>query len=119
MTLVSAEPDPANAPVRVQWPGVESLQIHMANQFLFQIDPVGTDPDLLILTVGQLAPPALLGTDDEKVKTFAAMGYQLNVTPLARYGITPRRLDELIETLQKMQTIFKSGHAPTITPVEG
>jgi hypothetical protein len=98
-------------PLSVQWPGLDTVPIHTANQFLAQIDAVGDNPDQLILAVGQLTPPPLLGTPAEK-ETQLEQITEVNVFTLARYAVTPARLAELISLLQQVQRVWETGQIP-------
>jgi hypothetical protein len=82
----------------------------MANQFLAQLDSVGERPDQLVLAIGQVMPPAVLGTREEKRAALEGVS-EIAVQTLARYSITPARLRELIQLLEVVEAAFKSGDA--------
>ena len=86
------------------------MPLQVANQFLAQVDVVAGEPDLLILTIGQAVAPPVLGTPEEQAAALQRAG-GLNVMTLGRYTLTPRRLAELIELLQRMQSIFQDATA--------
>ena len=91
--------------LRIQWTGVDSIPIQTANQFLVQIDAIGDRPDQLILAFGQVTPPPILGTEEEKQAQMAGVD-SIKVLPLARYSMTPGRLTELIELLKRIQSVW-------------
>jgi len=96
----------------VRWSGVDTVPIHAANQFLVQIDAIGDKPDQLILAVGQLTPPPVLGSTDEEKLAQLSQITEINVLTLARYAITPARLAELIGVLQQVQQVLETEPAP-------
>ena len=108
---MSEELTTRSKPLAVQWPGVSEVPIHTANQFLAQVDAVGEKPDQLILAIGQLTPPPVLGTDEQKLAQMEQIT-EVNVVTLARYAITPARLAELIGLLQQAQHIWETGKIP-------
>ena len=118
MSAAEMEPVSGEA-IRLVWPGVDALPIHMANQFLMQVDSVGARPDQMIFTIGQVAPPAVLGTAEERLRAVEALGNEISVTPLARYSVTPARLEELIETLQRIQKVFTGDPQGPLEPEKG
>jgi hypothetical protein len=95
----------------VQWPGVGVVPIQTANQFLAQIDVAGEHPDQLILAIGQVTPPAVLGTPEQMSAQLEEID-ELNVNTLVRYSITPTRLRELIGLLQQVERVWEGGKIP-------
>jgi len=87
--------------------GLEDVPIHFINDFTIQ-----HDKGEFFLTVGQLQPPILLGTLEERKKQAEKLGY-VPIKIVARFGLTPRRLKELIDVLQenlrKYNATFKEG----------
>lgn len=79
--------------VPVVWVGLDEAPILLANQFVMQ-----GDNDEFVLTIGQLAPPVLLGSLDDRRQQAEAIAY-VGVKPLARVSLTSERLRELIEVL--------------------
>jgi hypothetical protein len=80
--------------IPLAWIGVEDVPVLATNQALVQF----TAENEFVLTFGQLAPPILLGSEEErreqlKMITFAA------VKPVARLGLTRQRVEELIRVL--------------------
>jgi hypothetical protein len=89
--------------VPVVWAGVEDVPILYANTFVCQWD-IATHGGF-ILTIGQLTPPAIMGTPDE-VRQQAEQVSFVPVRAVARVGITRAKLDELIAIL----TINRDGY---------
>lgn len=87
--------------VPVRWTGVDAVPIQMANQFLVQVDTVEGRPDQLILAIGQVTPPPVLGTLEQKVAAAQAIS-EVSIHTIARYSITPARLRELVTLLQRI-----------------
>lgn len=62
--------------IPVSWVGAEELPILYANQFVGQVHE-----DTFFLTIGQLVPPALIGTPEEQAEQLEEIAY-LPVKPL-------------------------------------
>jgi hypothetical protein len=77
--------------VRVQaaWTGVDELPVLFVNHFIVQVDEDG-----FYLTVGQLAPPPLIGTLEERRAQALQIG-ALTIKPLARYSMPRARAEAL------------------------
>jgi hypothetical protein len=88
--MVAEEPE---RQVPVVWVGLDEAPIQFANQFAMQ----GIENEL-ILTIGQIAPPMLLGTDEERRQQIEALSY-VPVKTVCRVSFTPERLGELIDVL--------------------
>jgi len=89
--------------VRAQlaWEDVDRLPVLAANQFLLQLsvsEPQNTVSDV-VLTVGYLAPPLLLGTPEEQRAAAAALE-RVTVRPIARFSIPIGKATELGQVLQ-------------------
>ena len=84
----------------VLWVGVEEQPVLAANQFLIQVHE-----GEVFLVVGHVTPPpfVLEGASLEEVRRQAAAIGSVPVRALGRYALTPRRLAELIELLQRGQ----------------
>ena len=74
--------------------GIEDVPVLFANQFLVQ-----HEQNEFLLTVGQLQPPPLLGSPEEKMEQLKTMTY-VPVKVVARFGMTRQRLAQLVEVLQ-------------------
>jgi len=92
--------------VPVIWVGLDEVPIMFANQFVIQ----GGGGELL-LTIGQLAPPMLLGTEDERRQQAEAISY-VPIKPLCRISLTADRLGELIDVLSQHRDLSE-GPQPT------
>ena len=84
--------------VPVAWVGPEDVPILAANAFVSQYDPQTLDA--LILTIGQLTPPAIMGATPEEREEQARQVTYVHVKPIVRLGLTIARARELIATLQ-------------------
>ncbi len=80
--------------ISIAWVGVEDTPIVFANQFVIQ-----HEPEEFILTVGQLAPPMLLGTNEQKAEQAKQLDY-VPIKALARIGMSRKRMQELVAVLQ-------------------
>jgi hypothetical protein len=90
-----ADDDVEQVQLPVVWTGAEDVPILFANQFIAQFDG---DLGAHILTVGQLAPPALIGTPEEKREQAERLDF-VAVSIIARLAFTPSRMQELIGVL--------------------
>jgi hypothetical protein len=80
--------------IPVVWEGLENVPIVLANNALGQVG----QQDEIILSFGQLTPPALYG-DLERQREQAQQIERLAVKPVARLGLTRAGLDDLIRIL--------------------
>jgi hypothetical protein len=94
--------EPEVIQIPVAWVEADETPILLANQFLSQFQQ-----DEFILTLGQVAPPALLGTDEEKLKEARSLSF-IPVKVLARFGLTRSRVEELIGVLQQTIANYES-----------
>ena len=79
--------------VPLTYAGAENVPILFANQFILQ-----RERDGLILGVAQIAPPILLGSQEEREARLRQLG-ALPVTILGRYSISRERAAELRDLL--------------------
>jgi hypothetical protein len=89
-----ADDDREGIEVPLTWIGVEDIPILTANQMVIQF----TGRDEFILGFGQVAPPILLGTDEERREQLRQVSYAA-VKPVARLGLTRQRIEELVRVL--------------------
>jgi hypothetical protein len=88
---------PEGVDLSITWEGVDNVPILFANQVLGQ---VGQQSEV-ILTFGQLAPPAILGeTQEERVRQARGLTH-ISVRPIARLAMTRAGLEELVGVLHK------------------
>jgi hypothetical protein len=78
------------------WTGAEDAPVLFANAFVVQFD---TDLEAHILTVGQVTPPALIGTPEEVREQAERIDF-IEIQTIARIAFTPSRMMELIGALQ-------------------
>lgn len=81
--------------IRLVWPQSQDTPIVFANHFLSQIVD-----DTFIVTFGQLVPPALLGTDQER-REQALHFKTLEIAPLARFILSPQHMRDCIRVFQE------------------
>lgn len=89
---MSQEEDTVALPV--VYLGAEDEPILFANEFVIQ-----HNKNEFVLTVGQLQPPILLGSPEERKEQAKKLTY-VPIRVVARFGLTRQRLAELIEALQ-------------------
>lgn len=90
---MSSQPDSRQVPV--VWVGLDESPIEFSNVVISQFQP-----GEFILTFGQVAPPPLLGTDEQKQEQMKAIDF-VAVRPVCRIGLTRQRAVELIRVLQE------------------
>jgi hypothetical protein len=88
--------------VPLTWVGVEEVPIVFVNQFMGQVDDRGD----VILSLGQLTPPALIGTPEEQAKQAQRLAY-VPVKPVARLNLSRPRVVEMIAVLNQVLGIQK------------
>jgi flagellar motor switch/type III secretory pathway protein FliN len=74
--------------------GVEDVPILFVNQFV-----ISFQQEEFILSAGQLAPPILIGSEEEKREQAKQLSY-VPIKVVARLGMTAARLSELVSLLQ-------------------
>jgi hypothetical protein len=88
---------PEGVPIPVAWEGVDDVPILFVNQVLGQ---VGQQSEV-ILTFGQVAPPAILGqTREERERQVRALTH-MPIKPIARLALTREGLEQLVGVLQQ------------------
>ena len=81
----------------VTWEGVEDVPILFVNQVLGQVG----EQSEIVLTFGQLAPPAILGqTQEEREQQLKSLD-RIPIKPIARLAMTRVGLEQLIAVLQQ------------------
>lgn len=95
--MTIGQPQPVQLPLI--WIGLDDAPIELANVFQVQVSAQGE----LLLNVGQAAPPALVGTPEERAAQLQKLGFVQSRT-LARLALTPHRVRELINVLQQVLT---------------
>jgi len=86
--------------------GTEDTPIYLANQFVVQ-----HEQKEFIITFGQYSPPLLLGSPEEKREAAKRIPY-VPIKVVARVGLTPERMEELIKVLQ---TNFRNYQAKQVS----
>lgn len=79
--------------VLVAWIGAEDLPVLFVNQFVGQVHE-----DTFFLTAGQMIPPALVGTPEERAEQLEQIAY-VPVKPVARLALTRADIQQLVSTL--------------------
>jgi hypothetical protein len=86
--------------VPVTWVGTEEVPVVFVNQMLGQVDDRGD----VILSFGQVTPPALIGTPQEQAAQAQRIAY-VPVKPVARFTMSRPRVAELIGVLTQVLQI--------------
>ncbi len=85
------------------WVGTDDLPVHFANAFIGVVAP-----GEIFLNIGALVPPAIMGaTEQDREAQVRSVAY-VPVKPIARLGLTPERLDELITALQQTRENYQA-----------
>ena len=100
--------EPEGTQVPIVWVGAEDVPILYANTFICQFDT--TAPGGFIMTVGQLTPPALIGTPDEVREQAEHLSF-VQVRALARMAFTRAKMEDLIAILTENRDRFDDWQA--------
>jgi hypothetical protein len=92
----------------LRWGSGESLPVLAANQVLLQVDAAAGQPDMALLTFGHASLPPVTGTPEQQREQIANIS-EVVVQPLVRLSLSPRRLKELADLLQR--TLGNWDHA--------
>ncbi len=95
-TAVTTPEPPERLSRPLVWTGAEELPILYANQFLVQFER-----HEFILTLGQVAPPIILGNDEDKLEQFRALTH-VAVKSVGRVAMGRQRAVELADLLRRM-----------------
>jgi hypothetical protein len=95
MTQSDESDTQVSAAVPLVWVGADDLPVHFANQFVSVVQA-----NEIFLTIGSVVPPAILGSTVEERKAEVERITYVPVKPIARLGLTPAGLKQLIEVLQ-------------------
>jgi len=80
--------------VRASWVGLDDEPVLAANQFISQYNE-----GMFFVSIGQLTPPALLGTEKEQRRQLEELGY-VPIRTLGRYALSPSAMAALVRVLQ-------------------
>ena len=89
-----AQENDGSVAVPLVWVDNQNAPILYANQFIIQ-----HEHDEFLLTVGQMQPPIILGTPEERAEQIKMVSY-VSVNMVARIAFNRIRLVALIEALQ-------------------
>jgi hypothetical protein len=97
------------------WVGTDEVPIQFVNQMIAQIDDAGD----IIITMGQMTPPAIMGaTEEERRRQVERIAY-VPVRPIARFSLPRRRVDQIIASLQGIAQMSDLRKAELGTLEEG
>lgn len=95
------EPVPQGYQLRIDWRVADGHTASFANQFLVQIAK-----DELVLTFGQLVPPALVQPTREEIESLPE---RISPQIIARVAVTPNGLRQFMQLLQQQLGLYESG----------
>ena len=81
----------------VAWEGVEDVPVLFVNQVLGQ---VGQQAEV-VLTFGQLTPPAILGETQAERERQIGVWPRIPIKPVARFALTREGLEQLVTVLHQ------------------
>lgn len=87
--------------VMLSWAKAEEMPVLTANQLLAQIDQSHGQPDAVVLTIGYVPPPIVIGTNDADTEQKIRAIQEIPVHPLIRISLTRQRLQEWADLLQR------------------
>jgi hypothetical protein len=88
--------------IPLTWVGAEEIPVLFVNQMLGQVDDRGD----VILSLGQVTPPAIVGTPEEQAAQVQRIAY-VPVKPVARFTLSRPRVVELVQVLNQLLEIQK------------
>lgn len=97
--------EPEYIQVRVAWIGVDETPIQFVNQVLAQFSE-----NEFIVTLGQIAPPVMLGDEQERREQAESLEY-IPVTPVARLALTPAGMRDLVQVLSSNLETYEGKEA--------
>lgn len=94
------EPTDDQISLSIVWPDVNDVPVHVANQMVTQIGVAadGQTPEAIIVTLGHVAPPFVLGSPEDQRAMLRAMGGIPSRT-LGRFYFTRERAEEVAHLL--------------------
>ena len=95
---MSDQPGPSEETLEVElkasWIGLDEEPVFAANQFIIQYRD-----DAFYLSIGHMAPPALLGTPEERMEQAKQIGV-VPIQNLGRFLVTPSNMRDLVRILR-------------------
>lgn len=85
------------------WVGVDDLSIQLCNQSIVQ-----NSGGLVLLTLGQVAPPVLSGDPDSQFEQLTKTSF-VPIKPLVRVSLTPTTAAELRHILDQVLALMAQG----------
>lgn len=86
---------PEEVGIPLVWIGLEELSVQLANQAICQYTPDGQ----FIVSIGQMAPPVLLGSPEEIRQEVKRLSH-IAVKPLLRVNFSESSLRDLLRIIQ-------------------
>jgi hypothetical protein len=106
------EGEPGLISVPLVWSGPEDLPIFFVNAFVSQFDQQSFET--FVVTLGQITPPAIIGSTEEERREQAEQITFVPIKPIIRFSLDRIRMRELIATLQA--NLDQLEHATTMKP---
>ena len=94
-------------PIKVAFVGADDAEIRYANQFVVQL----AEREIILL-VAQLAPPLLMGTEEEQLSQAKELGV-VPIKVLARFGFNLERAEQLRDLLDRQIKLAAERPAET------
>jgi hypothetical protein len=101
--MITAQNEPTSEEsfeIPLIWGSGESLPVLATNQVLLQVDAAAGQPDMVLLTFGHASPPPVSGTPEQQRERMAKIS-EVVVQPVVRLSLSPRRLKEVVDLLQR------------------
>lgn len=95
-------PEDEGKAIPLTWVGPDEVPVVMANHFISQFHDDG-----FVLTFGQVAPPIILGSEEQQREQLEALAF-VPVRPLARFALTEQRVRELIKLLTDNLAVYEA-----------
>ncbi|MEX2225597.1 MAG: hypothetical protein WEB52_04005 [Dehalococcoidia bacterium] len=89
------------------WDGLDTAEIKFVNQMIVQLGPPGNESEFLV-TLGQLHPPVLMGSEDENKARLAALPY-VTVKVVAKVALPVSRVREFRDLMTRMLETYEQA----------
>ncbi len=105
--MADQEGAPEFVQVPVVWVGADEMPVQFVNQAMGVVTR-----DEIVLTLGALVPPAIIGTEEER-RAQAENVQFIQIRPVARVGITEAGCEQMIKVLKESLSNFRAQPQPT------
>jgi hypothetical protein len=103
--VIKSESEKTSREVPVAWVGFDDAEVRSVSHFLAQYEREG---ETHLLTFGMISPPPLLGSVRERIEMAERLTH-IPINHVAKISLSSRRLDDLIDVLQRHRRNVKKS----------